>query len=300
VEIGPATQALLAHLRLERGASPATIAAYTADLAKYAEFVGGRDLGQVTKADVARFVRHLRGEDGGPALAASSAARALSAVRALHRFALAEGIVPDDVAAGVPAPKLPGRLPKALTVKQVEALLAAAPPDAPAGLRDRAALELLYSSGLRVSELTALDVDDIAAQPGVLRVTGKGSKQRRVPVGGPARAAVEAYLVRGRPALAAKGRGGPALFLGARGARISRQAVFDAIRLAAQAAKIETEVGPHTLRHSFATHLLQGGADIRVVQELLGHASVTTTQIYTKVSPEMLREVYAAAHPRAR
>jgi integrase/recombinase XerD len=261
--------------------------------------VGGGNLADITAEQARGFVRHLRGEDGGPGLAPASAARAVSAVRTLHRFALAEGWVPVNVAANLKAPKPAGHLPKALTLAQVEAMLAAAGGEDPVGLRDRAMLELLYGSGLRISELVGLDVDDAAGQPGLITVRGKGGRWRHVPVGGPAKAAIAAYLVRARPELARGGRGLPALFLGARGGRIGRQVAWGVVSGVAQRAGLAGQVGPHTLRHSFATHLLQGGADIRVVQELLGHASVTTTQIYTKVSPDMLREVYTAAHPRA-
>ncbi len=244
-------------------------------------------------------------------LAASSAARTLVAVRGFHRFLALEGEVPTDPAANVAPPKPPARLPKAISVDAVERLLAAASVgDTPESLRDRALLELLYGAGARISEAVGLDVDDLelptgsgtAGAPGVsaVRLHGKGGKERLVPVGRYAVDAVSAYLVRGRPALAVKGRGGPALFLNQRGNRLSRQSAWAVIRRAAERADLTEHVSPHTLRHSFATHLLDGGADVRVVQELLGHASVTTTQIYTMVSTHRLREVYATAHPRAR
>jgi len=244
-------------------------------------------------------------------LAASSTARAVVAVRSLHRFALAEGIVVDDPAHTVTPPKPARRLPKALGIDQVQAMLDAPGSDTPLGLRDTALLELLYGTGARISEAVSLDVDDAtplleesAGSPGDLapglRVLGKGGRERIVPVGSYARAAVDAYLVRGRPVLAARAAGTPALFLNTRGGRLSRQSAWGVLRDVAARAGITGDVSPHTLRHSFATHLLDGGADVRVVQELLGHASVTTTQVYTLVTVDNLREVFATAHPRAR
>ncbi len=233
-------------------------------------------------------------------LASSSAARAISAVRGLHRFAAREGLVGADVAVDVKPPAPPRRLPKALDVDQVLRLLAV-PDDSPLGLRDRALLEFLYGTGARISEAVGAAIDDLdldAADPAAV-LHGKGGRTRLVPVGGYARAAVQAYLVRARPALAANGHGTPAVFLNARGGRLSRQSAWTILQRAAAGAGLPA-VGPHTLRHSYATHLLDGGADVRVVQELLGHASVTTTQVYTLVTVDRLREVYATAHPRAR
>jgi integrase/recombinase XerD len=224
-------------------------------------------------------------------------------VRGFTRFLVDEGRIEVDPGADLVAPKLPDRLPKALTIAQVEALLAATAGDDEAALRDRALLELLYATGARVSEAVALNVDDLAGEDGtadVVRLFGKGGKQRLVPVGSYARAALDAYLVRARPILSARGRATPALFLGMRGARLSRQHVWLLLREAAERAHLDVEVSPHSLRHSFATHLLQGGADVRVVQELLGHASVATTQIYTRVTADALRDMYVTAHPRAR
>jgi integrase/recombinase XerD len=255
----------------------------------------------VAEADVASFVATLReGTPEHPPVKASSAARALVAVRGLHRFALREGWVPVDVSREVRPPALPRSLPKAISVDEVKSLIEAAAFDqTPLSLRDAALLELLYGTGARISEAVGLDVDDLDLDGGSVRLYGKGSKERVVPVGSYARAAVSAYLVRARPGLAASGRGGPALFLNARGGRLSRQSAWTVLRSAAERAGLTMDVSPHTLRHSFATHLLDGGADVRVVQELLGHASVTTTQIYTLVTVDKLREVYAAAHPRA-
>lgn len=251
-----------------------------------------------------RFAEEAASADPPPA--ATSLARLQSSLRGWHRFLAREGIVDADPTQRLRPPKTPRRLPKALTIDQVESLLDAAGP-APgdvaatdiAALRDRALLELLYATGARVSEIVQLDVDDLALGD-VLRVRGKGAKERIVPVGSYARAAVEAYLARGRPELSRRGRATPRLFLGVRGAPLSRQSAWLIIQQAAERAELTAHVSPHTLRHSFATHLLQGGADVRVVQELLGHASVATTQIYTHVTVDALREIYATSHPRAR
>jgi integrase/recombinase XerD len=299
----------LQYLVVERGLAANTVQSYERDLRRYAAFVTARGragLAEVTGLDVAEFRGALAaGDDEHPPLAVSSAGRAVVAVRGLHAFALREGLAPADPAREVAPPVPARRLPKAISVEAVTAILEAAgstgDPD-PRVLRDRALLEFLYGTGARISEATGLDVDDLdhlAREPAVL-LTGKGSKQRYVPVGSYAVAALEAYLVRGRPALAAGAgrKASPAVFLNARGGRLTRQGAWGILREAAARAG-SGHVSPHTLRHSFATHLLDGGADIRVVQELLGHASVTTTQVYTLVTVDKLREVYAAAHPRA-
>ncbi|AMW19862.1 MULTISPECIES: site-specific tyrosine recombinase XerD [Mycobacteroides] len=303
-------QSYLDHLDVERGVAANTLSSYRRDLRRYQQHLADRKidrLADVSEPDVSDFVVTLRRGDpehGVPELSASSAARALIAVRGLHRFAAIEGLVPTDVARAVKPPTPNRRLPKSLTVDQVEALLAAAggaATDGPLDLRNRALLELLYSTGARISEAVGLDVDDVDVQARSALLWGKGGKQRLVPVGRPAVEALQAYLVRGRPDLARRGRGGvPALFLNSRGGRLSRQSAWQVLADAAERAKISAAVSPHTLRHSFATHLLEGGADVRVVQELLGHASVTTTQIYTLVTVSSLREVWAGAHPRAR
>ncbi|KZS77597.1 site-specific tyrosine recombinase XerD [Mycobacterium kansasii] len=302
-------QGYLDHLAIERGVAPNTLSSYRRDLRRYTKHLEDRgitDLAGVGEDDVSDFLVALRRgdpESGATALSAVSAARALIAVRGLHRFAAAEGLADLDVARAVRPPTPGRRLPKSLTVDQVLALLEGAggdnPADGPLTLRNRALLELLYSTGSRISEAVGLDVDDVDTQVRSVLLRGKGGKQRLVPVGRPAVHALDAYLVRGRPDLARRGRGTAAIFLNARGGRLSRQSAWQVLQDAAERAGITAGVSPHMLRHSFATHLLEGGADVRVVQELLGHASVTTTQIYTLVTVHALREVWAGAHPRA-
>jgi integrase/recombinase XerD len=321
------------HLVAERGVSGHTVSAYRRDLRRYVEHLastGVKDAAAVTPAMVSDYAMRLRegvrnAEGTGwarPPLGPASVARAVVAVRSLHRFAQAEGLTEDDPAAAVQPPRPPRRLPKALGLDQVQAMLDVPATDTVLGLRDRALLEVLYGTGVRISEAVGLDVDEVArlvrpagASGGVvtpggvtlqpdaptpgLRVLGKGRKERIVPLGSYARAALDGYLVRARPELVRRGPGTPALFLNARGGRLSRQSAWTILRTVAEQAGITAEVSPHTLRHCFATHLLDGGADVRVVQELLGHASVTTTQIYTLVTVDHLREVYLTSHPRA-
>jgi integrase/recombinase XerD len=308
----------LDHLLVERGLSEHTIAGYRRDLRRYADHLADQGIADpdaiepelitgfaasladgVPLEDDHRSWRH-------PPLAESSAARAIAAVRGLHRFAAEEGVTEHDPAAQVRPPRTPRRLPKALDLGSVQALLAAPGRDGALPLRDTTLLELLYGTGGRISEIVALDVDEVSGlldDPDAvagLRVVGKGGKERFVPLGSFAKTAISEYLVRGRPALAGRGRSSPALLLNARGGRLSRQGAWLVIQRAAERAGLTSDVSPHTLRHSFATHLLDGGADVRVVQELLGHASVTTTQIYTLVTVDHLREIYLTAHPRAR
>ncbi|HVV30880.1 MAG TPA: site-specific tyrosine recombinase XerD [Mycobacteriales bacterium] len=306
----------LDHLAVERGLATNSLSAYRRDLNRYREFLqlrGIGDLGDVVATDVSAYAGALRdGWDEHQPLASASVARALAAVRGLHRFALREGRVHVDVTAEIRPPTPGRRLPKALDVDEVDALLAAAGFDqTELAFRDRALLELLYATGARISEAVALDVDDLVddgeariSSPtsrgtGTVLLRGKGGKERLVPVGRAALESIDAYLVQARPELARRGRGSSALLLNARGGRLSRQSAWTVLRAAADKAGIRRDVSPHTLRHSFATHLLDGGADVRVVQELLGHASVATTQIYTRVTVDRLREVYAGAHPRA-
>ncbi|MBB5632100.1 integrase/recombinase XerD [Cryobacterium mesophilum] len=294
-------------MTIERGLSHNTIQAYRRDLDAYVDHLAGAGVTSpdaITAADVTAFVHELR-DRGEESLATSSTARMLSSVRGFHRFLLEEGLVAADVAADARPPKLASRLPKAISIDQMAALLATTDGDDEKSLRDKALLELLYATGARISEAVDLNVDDIINSAGegaadVVRLFGKGGKQRLVPLGSFARAALDAYLVRSRPLLSARGASTPALFLGVRGSRLSRQNAWLIIRARAEQAKIGVDVSPHTFRHSFATHLLEGGADVRVVQELLGHSSVATTQIYTLVTADTLRDMYTQAHPRAR
>jgi integrase/recombinase XerD len=298
----------LRHLSIERGLSKNTIAAYRRDLSSYLGYLekqGIQDAASITENQITGYLATIS-ESG--ILSANSVARMLAGVRGLHRFWLFESITEGDPSSMVKPPKLPKRLPKAITISEIEKLIEASGPDPKmledgepdlARVRDRAILELLYATGARISELTALNLDDLV-DPTMVRLFGKGSKERIVPVGSYAQSSLEVYLVRARPVLVKKGKGTPALFLNQRGGRLSRQSAWQIISDAADAAKISSEVSPHTLRHSFATHLLEGGADVRVVQELLGHSSVATTQIYTLVTVDALREVYATSHPRAR
>ena len=304
--VQPATvvRSFLDHLAVERGVAANTLASYGRDLARYVDYLGRSRIDALPEVDarlIAGFVAQLReGDSDHPSLSASSTARAVVAVRGLHRFALRDGLVDHDVARTIHPPTAPRRLPKAIAVDEVERLLDAAGFDGtPLAIRDRALLELLYATGARISEAVGVAIDDLDLSGRSVLLSGKGGKQRRVPLGSFAAEAVDAYLVRVRPALAARGRGSPAVFLNARGCRLSRQSAWTVLRTAAEKAGLARGISPHTLRHSFATHLMEGGADVRVVQELLGHASVTTTQIYTLVTVDQLREVYAAAHPRA-
>lgn len=304
-ELGRAVRTYLDHLTVERGLAANTLTSYRRDLRRYLEHLDRAGVGrldEVTEATVSGFLVALReGDADHPPLSSTSAARTVVAVRGFHRFALADGLAQDDPASGVKPPTPAKRLPKALPLSDVEAILeAAGAPGTTLALRDRALLELLYGTGARISEAVGLDVDDLDTVDRTVLLRGKGGKQRIVPVGSFALEAVDAYLVRGRPELVATGKGTPALFLNARGGRLSRQSAWAVLVKAAERAGVTTDVSPHTLRHSFATHLLDGGADVRVVQELLGHASVTTTQVYTLVTVDSLREVFASAHPRAR
>jgi integrase/recombinase XerD len=292
--------AYLRHLVIERGLSKNTLSAYKADLAKYRDYLDQNSFSElsITRSQLSDFLQWLNSQN----LRAASSARILAAVRGYQKYLLLENLRTDDPSQQVKSPKLPKRLPKALTQAQVMALLSASgpePDDETADvlrLRNRAILELMYSSGCRVSEVAQLDLDEMV-QGGWVRIRGKGSKERLVPVGSFAQRAIDAYLIRSRPLLSAKA-GGPALFLNKRGSRLSRQSIWEIIQSAGEGCGLS--VSPHSLRHSFATHLIEGGADVRVVQELLGHASVATTQIYTLVTIDTLREVYASSHPRAR
>lgn len=304
MKVDIAVRTYLDHLGVERGLAQNTLLSYRRDLKRYTEFLAGRGITELDAIDeqtVQAFLSRLReGDEAHPPLGAASAARTVVAVRGFHKFAVRDAMTTNDPAAAVRPPRGPKRLPKALSLSDVEAILAATGDgETLLSLRDKALLEVLYGTGARISEAVGLDVDDIDLVDGTVLLRGKGGKQRVVPVGSFARQAVDTYLVRGRPGLVS-GASGPALFLNARGGRLSRQSAWNLLIKTAAAAGVSAEVSPHTLRHSFATHMLEGGADVRVVQELLGHASVTTTQIYTMVTVDSLREVFAAAHPRGR
>jgi integrase/recombinase XerD len=291
----------LGHLAVERGASTHTIAAYRGDLSAYVaslEVAGVRDPNSVTREDVSRFISQQR-ERG---LSPSTIERRVSAVKSFHRFLVREGVTENHPTARLPLPKVPERLPDVVSVEDVDRLLSQPFPDGPGGLRDRAILEVLYGCGLRVSELTGLDVGDLDVPNGFLRVLGKGGKERLVPLAGLAVRATETYLAAARPLLHPRGtlRGvdPDAVFLNVRGGRISRQAVFGLVKRYGN--RVGLDLHPHTLRHSFATHMLEGGADLRALQEMLGHADLATTQIYTHVDRRHIREEYLSTHPRAR
>jgi integrase/recombinase XerD len=303
-EVNRAVRTYLDHLVVERGVADNTLKSYRRDLRRYAGWLADRgvtELAGIREETVTAFLVALReGDDEHPPLSAGSAGRTVVAVRGFHRFAVREGLTSVDPSAAVRPPAPAKRLPKALPLADIERILeAAGAPGTALAMRDRALLEVLYGTGARISEAVGLDVDDLDLEDGTVLLRGKGGKERIVPVGSYAKVAVEGYLVRGRPELCGVGRGVPAVFLNARGGRLSRQSAWTVLVRAAEHAGVQAEVSPHTLRHSFATHLLDGGADVRVVQELLGHASVTTTQIYTLVTVDRLREVYATTHPRA-
>lgn len=303
-DVGRGVQDYLSHLTVERGLADNTLRSYRRDLRRYLDFLAARGIAdpvEIAEGHIEAFLGSLRtGDDEHVALGTASAARTIVAVRGLHRFWLREQIVPTDVTAAIKPPRPAARLPKALPLSDIEKILdAAGAPGTTLAARDRALLELLYGSGARISEVVGLDIDDLDLELSTVLLRGKGGKQRIVPLGSYARTALSDYLTASRPALVSVTTRTPAVFLNARGGRLSRQSAWTVLTKAADRAGIAADVSPHTLRHSFATHLLDGGADVRVVQELLGHASVTTTQIYTLVTVEKLREIYATAHPRA-
>ena len=293
----------LVWLTVERGRSNNTLAAYRSDLARYCAWLSGRgsSVHDATEADIEQFVADLRAEGR----AASSITRGLVAVRTLHRFLVVEGTASLDPAADVAAPRTPAGLPKALSEDDVTMLLTAVVGNEPAHRRDRAILEVLYATGMRISELTGLSLADIDQEAGLVRVFGKGAKERIVPFGRPASRALDDWLSgSGRMALVparwARRGDSEAVFLNMRGGRLSRQGAWGVVRRYGDAVGLGDRLTPHVLRHSCATHLLDHGADLRIVQELLGHASISTTQIYTQVSTERLRQVFLDAHPRSR
>ncbi|MDI6713261.1 MAG: site-specific tyrosine recombinase XerD [Anaerosomatales bacterium] len=291
----------LAHLAVERGASEHTLDAYRRDLARYERTLADRGVASAsdaTREDVVEHQRRLFAAGYAP----STVERSMAAIRSFHRFCVREGISELDPTARLPLPKVPSRLPDAISVDEAERLLSQPFPQGPVGYRDKAILEVLYGCGLRVSELVALDVSDVDLAEGLVRVFGKGSKERIVPIGGYAARAVSEYLMHGRPYLRAKRSAAPAdrsaLFVNQRGGRLTRQAVFALVKRYGGRAGLD--IHPHTLRHSFATHMLQGGADLRSLQEMLGHADISTTQVYTHVDRSHLVEEYLSTHPRAR
>jgi len=291
----------LGHLSVERGASQHTIAAYGRDLAEYTAYLDSLGVSTpetVTRDVVTGFIATLWARG----LAPSTVERRVSALKGFHKFLVREGITDNHPTARLPLPRVPLRLPDVVSIDDVDRLLSQPFPDTPAGLRDRAMLETLYGCGLRASELTGLELTDLDLDAGFLRVFGKGGKERLVPIAGMAVHAVQAYLSHGRPYLrpkaSLKGLDSSAVFLNVRGGRISRQSVFTFVRT--YGARVGLELHPHTLRHSFATHLLEGGADLRALQEMLGHADISTTQVYTHVDRRHIREEYLTTHPRAR
>lgn len=290
----------LGYLSVERGSSPHTVEAYGRDLAEYVASLDGRGVGDpaaVTRDDVTAFIGALR-ERG---LAPSSVERKVAAVKGFHNFLVRENVTENHPTSGLPLPKVPQRLPEAVSVDDIDRLLSQPFPDGPVGLRDRAILEVLYGCGLRVSELTGLDRTDLNLAEGFTRVHGKGGKERLVPVAGMAHHALLAYLEHGRGLLRPRGSikaDESAVFLSTRGNRLSRQAVFGFVRT--YGSRVGLKLHPHTLRHSFATHMLEGGADLRALQEMLGHADISTTQVYTHVDRRHIREEYLTTHPRAR
>ncbi|MDP2182470.1 MAG: site-specific tyrosine recombinase XerD [Actinomycetota bacterium] len=291
----------MAYLAVERGASPHTVDAYRRDLAGYMDALDARgvaDVDAVTRDDIIAYLVRLH-EAG---LAPSTVERRVAAVKSFHKFLVREGVTENQPAARVRLPKVPERLPDSISIEQAKHLLSQTFGDGPPGIRDRAILEMLYGCGMRVSELTSLELDDLALDDGFVRVFGKGEKERVVPIGKPATAALSEYLAHGRPYLRTKGSTRPAepsaVFLSVRGRRLTRQAVYAMVRKYGEL--VGLRLHPHTLRHSFATHMLEGGADLRALQEMLGHADISTTQVYTHVDRQHIREEYLTTHPRAR
>ncbi|ACV21923.1 site-specific tyrosine recombinase [Slackia heliotrinireducens] len=287
----------LAYLSVERGSSSLTVGSYATDLNDYISFLGERgvpDSAAITRDDVVAYEYDLRRRG----YADSSIERHLSALKGFHRFLVGEGVTKGNPADLVSLPKVPDRLPDVLSVSEVNELLDQPFKDGPLGLRDQAALELLYGCGLRASELISLDLGDVFFAEGILRVMGKGSRERIVPIGGSAQRVLLDYLENGRPKLAKPSKTDGAVILNARGGRLSRQALHTIVRTAG-ATIGRPDLHPHTLRHSFATHMLEGGADLRTIQEILGHSDISTTQIYVHVDRSHIREEYLAAHPRA-
>ncbi|RJO64843.1 MAG: site-specific tyrosine recombinase XerD [Myxococcales bacterium] len=294
-----AIDAFLSYLKVEKRLAANTLAAYGRDLAAYADYMTGRGLpapAQATAEDVSHYMAELARHG----LTGRSRARAASALRGLHRYLVRRGLAAADPTADLESPRLGRKLPNVLSLEEVAALLAAPGDDGPLRVRDTAILETLYAAGLRVSELCSLDMGSVDLRAGFLRVFGKGSKERLVPIGEAATAAIERYKAEARSRLVKPAKPSPALFLSHHGRRLTRDAIFKLLVKYALAAGITRPLSPHVLRHSFATHLLEHGADLRAVQAMLGHADIGTTEIYTHLDREAVRRVYTAAHPRAR
>jgi len=303
--LGRLADRFLDHLVVENGVAPNTRGAYARDLRLYVGFLTEQDIDDpavIGETDVSDFVTMLRRREYAPGKRYSdaTAARVLAAVRGFHRWLVREGLAKADPSEPVGSMRIPRALPKALALEEVERLLHAVPEDGPPAIRDRAMLEMLYGAGLRISELTALDVDDVDLEEATVRCFGKGSKERIVPIGRAAVESARAYVAQVRPAFVKARVSEPAMFLNQRGRRLTRQGCWKILKRYATRADLQRRISPHTLRHSFATHLIDRGADVRIVQELLGHASVSTTQVYTLVSDDRRREVYDRYHPRAK
>ena len=299
--LAPLVDDFLSYLTVERGASANTISAYRADLKRYTVFLRERGVptvDAVTRDDVAAWMGTLRAEGAAP----RTIERRVAAVKSFHRFLVREGITTNHPTAALPLPKVPERLPDVVSIDDIERFLSQPFPQGPVGYRDRAMLEVLYGCGIRVSELTGLDLRDVELAEGYLRVFGKGRKERVTPIAGAAASALQDYLSHGRPFLRTKhgaSRQDPdAVFLNVRGGRLTRATIHALVHM--YGGRVGLDLHPHTLRHSFATHLLEGGADLRALQEMLGHADISTTQIYTHVDRSHLREEYLSTHPRAR
>jgi integrase/recombinase XerD len=299
--LAPHVEDFLGYLTVERGASPNTISAYRADLKRYAEFLAGRGVAgpdAVRMEDVTAWIACLRTAGAAP----STIERRVASAKSFHRFLVREGITTNHPTAALPLPQVPERLPDVVSIDDIERLLSQPFPTGSVGYRDRAMLEVLYGCGLRVSELTGLDLRDVDLAEGYVRVYGKGSKERVAPIAGAAVAALQEYLAHGRPFLrtkrGARSQDPDAVFVNVRGGRMTRATIHALVH--AYGGRVGLDLHPHTLRHSFATHMLEGGADLRSLQEMLGHADISTTQIYTHVDRTHLREEYLSTHPRAR
>lgn len=288
----------IGYLKVERGLSTNTIFAYKSDLTQFTNFLDQKSIVDLNSVSLELFSSYLRSLTKEMNMNPTSVARHFSSIKGLVDFATKENLISIDFTIGIQSPKLATKLPKAISLEQIEQILKATSSNTPTGYRDTAILEFMYATGARISEVVALDVDDLDLDRKVVKLSGKGNKERLVPIGDYAQQALSKYLVSSRPSLVGSAVDAAAFFRNQRGGRLSRQGIWGVVTKACQTAKIDG-VTPHTLRHSFATHLLEGGADIRVVQELLGHSSVATTQIYTKVTIDGLRSVYAHSHPRA-